>query len=207
MKLNIILSSLVILAGSSFISCQSQTTPSSVNVAKIASAAAPQALNAVFNGAFNTVSQSAFKIALNVESQVQPKLKRRSGIATSYVIDGQRYNVLKSAVGYNRKGVASWYGPGFQKRLTSSDTIYNMYAMTAASPILPLNTYVKVTDLKNHHSVIVKVTDRGPFAKNRIMDLSYAAAKKLNMVNAGTAYVDIKAINSATLHGQPSILV
>ena len=126
-------------------------------------------------------------------------MQRKPAIAYSYVVDGQHYNVLKSAQGYNRQGTVSWYGPGFQKRLTSSGTRYNMYAMTAASKVLPLNTYVKVTDLTNHRAVVVKVTDRGPFVRGRIMDLSYAAAKKLNMIHAGTAHVDVQAISASSV--------
>lgn len=201
MKLNILLSSVIILAGSSLVGFHSPQPTSSAQVAKAASTAPLAALNAAYKAAPHATLKVAYKETVDTAS----KLARRSDVASTYVIDGQHYHVLQSAKGYNKKGVASWYGPGFQNRRTSSDTIYNMYAMTAASPTLPLNTYVKVTDLKNHRSVIVKVNDRGPFAKNRVMDLSYAAAKKLNMVNAGTAYVDIKAINLHTLHNQPSV--
>ncbi|MHB1661223.1 MAG: septal ring lytic transglycosylase RlpA family protein [bacterium] len=89
-------------------------------------------------------------------------------------------------------GVASWYGPGFQGKPTASGQIYNMYDLTAASLTLPLESYAYVTDLKNHRSVEVCVNDRGPYADGRIMDLSYAAAKALNMVGPGTALVRIQ---------------
>lgn len=90
------------------------------------------------------------------------------------------------------KGIASWYGPGFQGRPTASGQIYNMYDLTAASRTLPLNTYAYVTDLENHRSVEVYVNDRGPYYGGRIMDLSYAAARALHMVGQGTALVRIQ---------------
>ena len=89
-------------------------------------------------------------------------------------------------------GVASWYGPGFQGRETASGQIYNMYDLTAASLTLPLDSYAYVTNLQNHRSVEVCVNDRGPYADGRIMDLSYAAAKALNMVGPGTALVRVQ---------------
>jgi rare lipoprotein A len=89
-------------------------------------------------------------------------------------------------------GVASWYGPGFQGKPTASGQIYNMYDLTAASLTLPLDSYAYVTDLQNHRSVEVCVNDRGPYADGRIMDLSYAAAKALDMVGPGTALVRVQ---------------
>lgn len=89
-------------------------------------------------------------------------------------------------------GIASWYGPGFQGRPTASGQIYNMYDLTAASKTLPLDCYAYVTDLENHRSVEVFVNDRGPYYGSRIMDLSYAAAKALDMVGPGTALVRIQ---------------
>ncbi len=89
-------------------------------------------------------------------------------------------------------GIASWYGPGFQGRATASGQIYNMYDMTAASKTLPLKGYAYVTDIQNHRSVEVYVNDRGPYVGGRIIDLSYAAAKALNMIGPGTALVRIQ---------------
>ncbi len=89
-------------------------------------------------------------------------------------------------------GVASWYGPGFQGRPTASGQIYNMYDLTAASLTLPLDSYAYVTDLENHRSVEVLVDDRGPYADGRIMDLSYAAARALDMIGPGTALVRVQ---------------
>ena len=120
--------------------------------------------------------------------------KSRYGNPHSYVALGKRYYVLKSAKGYDQRGIASWYGRKFHGRLTSSHEPYNMLGMTAASPVLPLPTYVRVTNLQNKRSIIVKVNDRGPFAPNRILDLSYAAAKKLDYIKTGTALVQVTAI-------------
>lgn len=119
----------------------------------------------------------------------------RYGNNASYVVNGKRYYVLKSSRNYDRVGYASWYGTKFQNRLTSTREPYNLFAMTAASPNLPLPTYVRVTNLANGRSVIVRVNDRGPFIGNRIIDLSYVAAKKLGYANKGTARVRVQAIN------------
>lgn len=112
----------------------------------------------------------------------------------SYHIKGRHYQVLKTAFGYKARGIASWYGIKFHGRNTSSLEKYNLFAMTAASPTLPLPTYVKVKNLSNGKEVIVKVNDRGPFRSNRILDVSYVAAKKLGFADRGTARVEITAI-------------
>ncbi len=132
----------------------------------------------------------------NAVPKIEPRAKY--GNPSSYVVFGKRYHVLKSAAGYNQVGYASWYGTKFHGQLTSSREPYDMFAMTAASTNLPLPTFVRVTNLSNNRSVIVKVNDRGPFASNRIIDLSYAAAKKLGYLNKGTALVRVTAINART---------
>jgi rare lipoprotein A len=126
-----------------------------------------------------------------------PKVLPRSryGNPASYVVNGRRYYVLKSAAGYNKTGIASWYGTKFHGQLTSTREVYDMFGMTAASTELPLPTYVRVTNLENGRQIIVKVNDRGPFDKDRILDLSYAAAKKLGYQKKGTALVRVTAIN------------
>lgn len=125
---------------------------------------------------------------------VRPLKKSKYGNPRSYVVNGKRYFVLPSAKGYRQTGIASWYGTKFHGKLTSTREPYNVYAMTAASPILPLPCFVRVTNLRNHRSVIVKVNDRGPFEDQRIIDLSYAAAVKLNMLKHGTAPVEVVAL-------------
>jgi rare lipoprotein A len=101
---------------------------------------------------------------------------------------------MASSVGYVERGVASWYGPGFHKELTSVREPYDMYGMTAAHKTLPLPAYVRVTNLQNGRSCVVRVNDRGPFVGNRIIDLSYTAAAKLDMLRDGTAMVEVRAL-------------
>lgn len=119
----------------------------------------------------------------------------RHGNASSYKVQGKRYYVLKTAEGYDKTGIASWYGTKFHGRLTSTREPYDMYAMTAASPNLPIPSYVHVTNLDNGRSIIVKINDRGPFKSDRIIDLSYAAAKKLDYVKEGVTKVRVTAID------------
>ncbi len=118
----------------------------------------------------------------------------RHGNPESYRVLGRTYHVLKTARGFRQRGIASWYGMKFHGHRTSSGEIYDMYAMTAAHKTLPLPTWVRVTNLANGRSVVVKVNDRGPFHEGRIIDLSYAAAAKLRMLGRGTAPVEIVAL-------------
>ncbi len=124
--------------------------------------------------------------------RVEPLSK--NGNPAFYDALGQRYFVMQSAAGYDERGVASWYGPGFHKGATSSGERYDMYGMTAAHKTLPLPTYVQVTNLNNGRSITVRVNDRGPFKRGRIIDLSYAAASKLDMLRDGTAFVEVKSL-------------
>ncbi len=114
---------------------------------------------------------------------------------------GRRYFVLPSADGYDERGVASWYGPTFHGEHTSSGEPYNMYGMTAAHKTLPLPTYARVTNLANGRSVVVRINDRGPFVANRIIDLSYTAAAKLDMLREGTAWVEVRALTPGAPEG------
>ena len=126
--------------------------------------------------------------------RVEPR--SRSGNPPFYDVLGKRYFVLSSSVGYLERGVASWYGPGFHKVRTSTGETYDMYAMTAAHKTLPLPAYVRVTNLQNGRSVVVRVNDRGPFVGNRIIDLSYTAAAKLDMLRNGTAMVEVRTLEA-----------
>lgn len=119
-----------------------------------------------------------------------------------YDVDGRRYYVLATAEGYEATGVASWYGPTFDGLRTADGDRYDMYAMTAAHKTLPLPCYVRVTNLSNGRSIVVKVNDRGPFVANRLIDLSYVAAAKLDMLGTGTALVEVQAITPEN----PSVL-
>jgi rare lipoprotein A len=120
--------------------------------------------------------------------------RSRSGNPPFYDVLGRRYTVLASAAGYVERGVASWYGPGFHGVSTSVGEPYDMYAMTAAHKTLPLPCYARVTNLQNGRSVVVRINDRGPFVANRIIDLSYTAAAKLDMLRAGTAMVEVRVV-------------
>lgn len=119
--------------------------------------------------------------------------------ANSYVVHGERYYVLDSAEGFVQRGIASWYGRKFHGQRTSSGEVYNMYAMTAAHKRLPMFSRVEVINLANGHRVIVRINDRGPFVDHRIIDLSYAAAKQLGMLRAGTAPVVIRTISAPSM--------
>jgi rare lipoprotein A len=139
--------------------------------------------------------------ASNIPDAV-PKAERLSkyGNLSSYRVNGKYYYTMKSSKNYHEQGVASWYGTKFHRQRTSSGEPYNMLAMTAAHKTLPLPSYVQVTNLKNGRKVIVKVNDRGPFEANRLIDLSYVAAKKLGVVGHGTAFVDVKAIDPGEMN-------
>ena len=126
--------------------------------------------------------------------KVEPKSKY--GNPKSYVVFGKRYYTKASSKGHVEKGLASWYGEEFQGRPTSSGEPFDMYEMTAAHRTLPIPTYVRVTNLENGQSVVVRVNDRGPFSNpdERILDVSYAAAVRLGMVRSGTTSVRVEAL-------------
>lgn len=122
--------------------------------------------------------------------------KSRYGNPAQYTVFGQEYEVLDSADDFKQWGVASWYGKKFHGRPTSSGEPYDMHQLTAAHKNLPLPTFVRVTRVDNGESIVVKVNDRGPFVGDRIIDLSYAAAAQLGMLEAGKADVFIEALSS-----------
>jgi rare lipoprotein A len=116
----------------------------------------------------------------------------------SYTIKGRTYHPMKKAYpGFFQHGIASWYGPGFDGKKTSSGEIYDMHSLTAAHNILPLNTLVRVTNLSNNKDVVVRINDRGPFVRDRVVDLSLAAAQRIGMVAPGTTPVRISVIGPA----------
>ncbi|WP_270049328.1 septal ring lytic transglycosylase RlpA family protein [Ignatzschineria rhizosphaerae] len=118
----------------------------------------------------------------------------KSGNPSSYVVFGKTYTLLPTTKGYKEKGMASWYGDKFHGKPTSSGTPYDMHAYTAAHKTLPIPSFVTVTNTDTNKSITVMVNDRGPFVKGRIIDLSYAAAKELDVVQKGTAPVIVEAI-------------
>ena len=128
-----------------------------------------------------------------------PRVEPRSahGNPPFYDVLGKRYYVLAASDGYLERGVASWYGPTFHGGNTSSGEPYDMYAMTAAHKTLPLPCYARVTNLRNGRSVVVRINDRGPFVANRLIDLSYSAATKLDMVREGTTLVEVRTLTAS----------
>ena len=123
------------------------------------------------------------------------------GNATPYTVRGEEYHLLRSAKGYREEGLGSWYGLKFHGELTSNGEVYNMYSMSAAHKTLPLPAYLKVTNLENQKTVVVRVNDRGPFHGDRLIDLSYAAAKKLGYHKQGTAKLLLESIVVPKLTG------
>lgn len=128
----------------------------------------------------------------NAVPKVEP-LKTRSN--QPYTALNQRFVPMTSYQPYKKQGVASWYGKRYHGRKTSSGEVYDMYGMTAAHPILPIPSYVKVTNTQNGASVVVKVNDRGPFKRERLIDLSYVAAHKLGIISTGSGMVDVELID------------
>lgn len=116
-----------------------------------------------------------------------------------YTINGKRYYPTVVSVGWREEGIASWYGPDFHGGTTSNGERYNMYAMTAAHKTLPMNTMVRVTNKRNGRSVVVRINDRGPFVSGRIIDLSYAAGKRIGIDRTGTAPVELQVLGFDSL--------
>ncbi|SDN87376.1 septal ring lytic transglycosylase RlpA family protein [Vreelandella arcis] len=126
----------------------------------------------------------------------------RAGNRSTYEVWGKTYHVLPDADGYSKRGLASWYGKKFHGYATSNGEIYDMYKMSAAHRSLPLPTFARVTNERNGQSVIVRVNDRGPFHSEREIDLSYAAAARLDILDEGTGAVKVEAIDPAQWRAQ-----
>jgi len=127
-------------------------------------------------------------------SSQPPESRSQKGTQRPYKVMGKWYSPLASSNGYQQRGIASWYGKKFHGRKTANGETYNMYAMSAAHKTLPLGTYVKVTRLDTGDAITVRINDRGPFVRGRIIDLSYKAAKGLDIVGEGTASVIVEAL-------------
>ncbi len=128
----------------------------------------------------------------DAEPRAEPLL--RYGNISPYEVNGARYEVLGTSEGYRERGRASWYGMKFQGRPTSNGEIYDVYGATAAHRSLPIPSYVRVKNLQNQRAVILRVNDRGPFAADRIIDVSYQAAVALGFSEEGTAEVEVEAL-------------
>ena len=140
-----------------------------------------------------------FILLLTMEgcSTREPQPRAKPGQPKPYRVGKTWYYPVSDATNFRQKGKASWYGKKFHGKKTSSGEIYNMHAMTAAHKTLPLGTYVRVHNLENGNAIEVRINDRGPFVRGRIIDLSYAAATKLEIVGPGTAPVEIVALGKA----------
>jgi rare lipoprotein A len=137
------------------------------------------------------------RVDLIPEPDVVDEPRSRYGNRSPYTVLGRSYRVMDSTEGFVEQGLASFYGNKFHGRRTSNLEVYDMYAFTAAHKTLPLPSFAKVTSLENGRSVIVRVNDRGPFHEGRVIDLSWAAAVKLDMHRAGTARVEVRALAPA----------
>ena len=165
---------------------------------RIACAAALLALAGCAREPLRPASPPAAVIPPASDGMPRDEPRAKYGNPPFYEVGGSRYVVLPTAVGYVEQGIASWYGPDFHGGRTSTGETYDMDAMTGAHPTLPLPTWVRVTNLENGRSVVVRLNDRGPFAKGRIIDLSRAAAEQLDMVRAGTARVEVVSLAGAS---------
>ncbi len=124
----------------------------------------------------------------------EPLQRTLAGNRSPYTVLGKTYHVLPTEEGYSERGVASWYGEKFHGHKTSNGEVFDMYLASAAHKSLPIPSFLRVTNLDNNRSIIVRVNDRGPFHGERLIDLSYAAALKLDYADRGTARVQLEAI-------------
>ncbi|MCS7199382.1 MAG: septal ring lytic transglycosylase RlpA family protein [Caldimicrobium sp.] len=142
------------------------------------------------------------EVAITAVPIPQEPSKPVPGWLKPYTVNGKTYFPLPKAEGYEEICTASWYGPGFHGRQASGGEIYNMYEYTAAHKLLPMGTYVLVTNLENGRQLVVRINDRGPFVEDRCLDLSYASARELGIIGKGTARVKIVALSEGELIGQ-----
>ena len=142
-----------------------------------------------FNYGNNSLGSKIYKSVPNQKIKNSKAMHRAT--MRPYKIAGKWYYPTLAKVGDVQRGIASWYGPNFHAKKTSNGEVYNMYAMTAAHKTLPMNTMVKVDNLDNGKSTIVRINDRGPFVSGRIIDLSNKAAHEIDMVGKGTANVRV----------------
>lgn len=127
----------------------------------------------------------------------EPVQRTSAGNRSPYTVFGKTYHVMPTEEGYRESGVASWYGEKFHGHRTSNGEIFDMYKASAAHKSLPIPSFLRVTNLANNRSLIVRVNDRGPFHGDRIVDLSYAAALKLGFADRGTARVMLEAVTAS----------
>lgn len=167
-----------------------------------ASSSAPESSSSANSGERYAMSGDAYPLEppdVTTVPDAEPRIEplSRAGNRSTYEVWGETYKVLPDATGYARQGTASWYGEKFHGYATSNGEIYDMYKMSAAHRSLPLPTFARVTSLNTGQSVIVRVNDRGPFHSDREIDLSYAAAARLGILDNGTGPVRVEAIDPA----------
>lgn len=133
--------------------------------------------------------------------------RTRAGNPGTYEVLGKQYTIMPDSKNFVQKGIASWYGSKFHGRKTSNGETYDMFAMTAAHKTLPIPSYVRVTNLQNRRSIVVRVNDRGPFHDNRIIDLSYTAAIKLGIQKTGTGFVEVRSVEPSISQQQPANII
>ena len=182
LKLCLLSSSVLLLAA-----CQSASVPPSSTTAPVANA-----------GRYSISQDRAPSQSLDV-SQIRevipvPLNRTMAGNRSPYTVNGRSYRVMQTEVGFQQTGLASWYGEKFHGHQTSNGEVFDMYQVSAAHTGLPIPSFVRVTNLENQRSIVVRVNDRGPFHNDRVIDLSYAAAYTLGFSNQGTALVHIEAI-------------
>ena len=148
-------------------------------------------LSACASPAADTSAQAAATVQPDVVVKTEPLHKTAN---LSYKVAGKRYQPTKKIESFSQTGKASWYGPGFHGKKTSSGDRFDMNTLSAAHRTLPIPSYARVTNLSNGKSVVVRINDRGPFHGNRVMDLSKAAAKELGFIHTGTANVKVEQI-------------
>lgn len=154
---------------------------------------------------FGCASKQDAKRKEGEEPKTGKKKSRSSATQRPYVINGNTYYPIPSAVGYVEQGIASWYGQQFHGRKTANGETYNMYGDTAAHKTLPIDTMLLVKNLENGRSTMVRINDRGPFVQERIIDLTYTKAEELGIVGKGTARVEIVAMGAQQPEEEPVV--
>jgi len=174
--------------------------PSGLNLAAIARAAAVALAALALAHCSGSGSEGNYSKRVVEDGEPVPKGGGTYRIGRPYTVNGRIY-VPNEDPNYRVEGIASWYGPDFHGRLTANGEVYDMHSISAAHPTMPLPSYARVTNLENGRSIIVRVNDRGPYTRNRIVDLSIGTAKALNFYGNGIARVRVEYVGRAPLEG------
>lgn len=172
------------------------------NAGSVPQAAAPSTSSATGGGAYLAGDGPGADVPTNLDAipDAVPKAEPLHKYANrQYSALGKTYTPLQATGDYKERGIASWYGKKFHGQNTSIGEVYDMYAMTAAHPTLPIPSYARVTNPANKKSVVVRINDRGPFLHERVMDLSYTAAHKLGYIGIGSAEVEVESLAPDTV--------